>query len=67
MPLIYEDDVVWVVTPGAKTQAPVICFRAEQELIELMNMTAIKIGVSRSELIRRAVEKYLEHLGVTGA
>ncbi len=46
------------------TMVRVITFKLDATILEVLDKTARRLGLSRSELIREAILRYLDDLGV---
>lgn len=44
----------------------IVTFKAEEEFLEMIDLTARELGITRSELIRLALEKFIKLKGVDG-
>lgn len=53
------DDVVVVFSDEAAGRSRVVTFKAEEELVEMLDRVARSRGLSRSEAIREAIRLYL--------
>jgi predicted DNA-binding protein len=42
----------------------VVCFKAEERLVDQLNKLSVKLGKPRSQLIREALDKYIKELEV---
>ena len=56
-------EVLVIVEDSYQEKSRVVTFKATPREIEAMNRAARILGVSRSELIREAVRRYIEELG----
>lgn len=48
---------------GGKNRHPHVGFHMEKELLELMDIAASSQGITRTELVKRAIRVYLLNLG----
>ena len=42
----------------------VVCFKAEERLVDHLNRLSVKLGKPRSQLIREALDKYIKELEI---
>ena len=68
MEVVYSDgEVVVTVAPrGGGRRVRVVTFKADPDFVYRLDRAARRLGLTRSELIREAVEYYLERLGARG-